>query len=63
MIRADIFLRAFEERVVEGLHFLYFKRICKVYETIPLSEVAEFTGLAKERAELWILGYIRSGDI
>jgi len=42
---------------------LYFKLACKVYETIPLSEIAKFTGLTAEEAELWILGYIRSGDI
>lgn len=34
-----------------------------MYETIELKEVATFTGLPAHEAELWILGYIRSGDI
>ena len=34
-----------------------------MYETIELKEVATFTGLPADEAELWILGYIRSGDI
>jgi hypothetical protein len=34
-----------------------------VYETIPLSEISSFTGKSIEEAELWILNYIRSGDI
>lgn len=62
-IREDPFLTGLEERIVEGLQFLYFKLACKVYETIPLEEVAKFTGLKSEEAELWILSYIRSGDI
>lgn len=56
-------MRNFETKLVEGLNFLYFKQACKVYETFPLSEIAAFTGLGIEEAELWILGYIRSGDI
>jgi len=63
LIRSDPFLKPFESRLIEGLNFLYFKLACKVYETIPLSEVASFTGLGAEEAELWLLGYIRSGDI
>ena len=62
-IQEDIFLAPYEKRIVEGLHFLYFKRVCKVYETIELKEVATFTGLSAAAAELWILSYIRSGDI
>ena len=62
-IQEDIFLAPYEKRIVEGLHFLYFKRACKVYETIDLKEVVTFTGLSANEAELWILGYIRSGDI
>lgn len=42
---------------------MYFKLACKVYETIPLSDVSTFTGKSIEEAELWILNYIRSGDI
>jgi len=42
---------------------LYFKLACKVYETIPLSHIASFTGKSLEDAEFWILSYIRSGDI
>lgn len=52
-----------EQRIIEGLHFLYFKRVCKVYETVSLKEISIFTGLSIDEAELWILGYIRSGDI
>lgn len=35
-IKEDIFLRPYEERIVEGLNFLYFKRVCKVYDTVSL---------------------------
>ena len=63
MIKEDVFLSFLEERIIEGLHFLYFRLACKVYETLPLSEVAKLTGKTAEEAELWILGNIRSGDI
>ena len=35
-IKQDIFLAPYESRIIEGLHFLYFKRACRVYETIEL---------------------------
>ena len=63
LIQSDPFLRPFEHKLIEGLNFLYFKQACKVYETLPLSEIASFTGLGAEEGELWLLGYIRSGDI
>ena len=53
----------FEKKIIEGLNFLYFKKACRVYDTIELKEIATFTGLSIDEAELWILGYIRSGDI
>lgn len=62
-IREDILLAPLEEKIIEGLQFLYFKLACKVYETIPLSEISSFTGKSIDIAELWILSYIRSGDI
>lgn len=52
-----------EERIIEGLQFLYFKLACRVYETIPLRDISSFTGKSIQDAELWILSYIRSGDI
>lgn len=42
-IQGDIFLAPLEERIIEGLQFLYFKLACKVYETIPLSDISSFT--------------------
>jgi translation initiation factor 3 subunit E len=63
LIRNDLFLAFQEERIIEGLQFLYFKLACRVYEAIPLSDISKFTGKSKEEAELWILSYIRSGDI
>lgn len=63
MIREDVFLSFLEERIIEGLQFLYFKLACRVYEALPLSEVTKFTGKTADDAELWILSYIRSGDI
>ena len=47
-IKKDIFLAPFEKKLVEGLNFLYFKRLCKVYDTIELKEITTFTGLSTE---------------
>jgi hypothetical protein len=42
---------------------LYFKVYCKIYESVNISEVAQFTKKNELEAELWILKYIRSSDI
>jgi translation initiation factor 3 subunit E len=49
-IKEDAFLAPYEDRIVEGLHFLYFKRACKVYETIEIKEISSFTGLTADEA-------------
>ncbi len=36
---------------------------CKIYESVLISEISEFTKKSDLEAELWILKYIRSSDI
>lgn len=44
LIKEDFLLAPHHDRIIEGLHFLYFKLACKMYDSIPLKEVSDFTG-------------------
>lgn len=59
----DPFLAPIADRIVENCQFLYYKVYCKVYESVEIKNIADFVGKTEEEAELWILKYIRSGDI
>lgn len=63
MISGDILLLPLRDRIIESCQFLYFKVYCKIYESVTISEVAEFTKKNELDAELWMLKYIRSSDI
>lgn len=43
LINEDVLLLPLRERIIEGCQFLYFKVYCKIYESVKISEIAEFT--------------------
>lgn len=43
-IQEDVLLKPLESRIIENCYFLYFKVYCKVYERVPISEIASLIG-------------------
>lgn len=62
-ISEDILLLPLRERIIESCQFLYFKVYCKIYESVAITEIANFIKKSELEAEFWILKYIRSSDI
>jgi translation initiation factor 3 subunit E len=59
-LEGDYFLGSRIEEVVNNAQKVFFEVYCKIYRKIELKTVAEYLGVSKEEAEIWIVNLIRN---
>jgi len=58
----DYFLHKHLDAIINNAQTLFFEVFCKIYRKIEIKNVAEFLGVDKEKAEVWIVNLIRNAN-
>jgi len=62
-LEGDYFLGNRIDEIINNAQKVFFEVYCKIYRKIELKTVAEYLGVSKEEAEIWIVNLIRNSNV